>query len=169
MTLLATNRVLHRGKRSDWAIWVVANVASWYVYYYLALLTVAEATVLLVVAWRRGQGKLWALSEVAIVAGFLPWLVILTRWLGPTKLALPPDTAVHLTPLGYLRENWQDLTTGFTAPPGGPLLLAAWAIVAVAGGLILTRRRPVVGMLLLASIMLLTIFQLWLFRDTQPE
>ena len=40
---LPYSRVLRRGKWGDWAIWVVANVASWYVYYYLALLTVAEA------------------------------------------------------------------------------------------------------------------------------
>src|SRR5262249_38259236 len=130
------------------------NAASWYVYYYLALLTLAEALVLLVAAARRGQLGLWAAAQLAVVLAYAPWLAIIARRFSPGQFALPPDTAVHPTPLGYLLVNWQNFTVGFTTPPGSTPLLIMWGIVTVAGGIVLARHRPALLALLLGAMAL---------------
>lgn len=152
LSMIFTTRLLATGKRHDWLLWIVVNAAGLYTYYYLGLLTAAEALALLWPAIRRRQVLPWIASQMATIALFLPWAVLMIRRLGGSALALPAETAVHLTPATYLLENWQAFTVGFSRPPGARWLLVVFAVVALAGAIVLLRRSPWLFALLVLSV-----------------
>lgn len=154
ISLILTTRLLAAGRQRDWILWVVINAAGLYVYYYLGLLTAAEALVLLGFALQRHQLRRWILAQVVTLALYLPWASEMLRLRSGSALALPPATTVHLTPASFLAEIWQDFTVGFTAPPHAQLLLAAFGIAALAGAIALGRRNPALLALLLLSIII---------------
>ncbi len=140
LSLLVTSSLLAGGRRSTWLAWVTINAVGLYTYYYLGLLTAAEALILLWAAARRRQVVRWALAQMATLALFVPWTVLMLRRLGGSALALPAETAVHLTPTSYLLENWQDFTLGFSSPPGARWLLVLFALATLAGAVAVARR-----------------------------
>ena len=152
ISLIATTRLFRSGKPVDWIVWILIGAAGLYTYYYLGLLTAAEALVLLWVAARRSQVRWWFLAQVATVALYLPWALLMVRRLGGTALALPAATAVHLTPTTFLLENWQDFTLGFTLPPGATAVMAALAIAILVGTVTLIRRDPALAALLVLGV-----------------
>ncbi|HVC33742.1 MAG TPA: glycosyltransferase family 39 protein, partial [Chloroflexota bacterium] len=154
LSLIATVRLLGTGQRRDWLLWTLVNVVGLYVYYYLGLLTAAEALALLGSVVERRQLGRWILAQAAILVLYLPWAALLLGRLGGSSLALPVATAVHLTPAAYLTENWQDFTVGFTVPPGGQALLVIFAVATLAGAIVLGRRSPTLLALLLLSALL---------------
>jgi mannosyltransferase len=153
LSLLLTVQLLATEKKGPWRAWVAINVIGLYTYYYLGLLTAAEALILLWVAVRRRDVVRWALAQIVTLALFLPWAILMLRRLGSSALALPAETAVHLTPTSYLLENWQDFTVGFSSPPGARWLLLLFALATLGGAVALTRRDyRVVALLALATV-----------------
>jgi mannosyltransferase len=142
ISLFVTTRLLEVGKRRDWILWIVVNAVCLYTYYYLGLLTAAEALALLGPAVKRHQFVPWSLAQILTLVLYLPWAALMLRRLGGSALALPAATAVHLTPATYLLENWQDFTVGFTSPPGAQWLLVLIAVATLAGAFVLGRQSP---------------------------
>ena len=159
LSLIATIRLArNRGWRA-WVPWVLVNLASWYVYYYLALLTVAESLSLLLVVLgliavkrQRITSAAWFGANLALAVGYLPWLAIVGRRAMGSSLALPPETETHLSPYGFLLEIARGFTLGFTSPPSGDLLLVVWLVLASAGVLLVYRRNGFVAGVLILSI-----------------
>ena len=148
--LLATQRVLRDNSRASWALWALANAVGWYCYYYLALLTLAEAVVVLLAApqsWRR-----WLGASAGLALSYVPWALIVQSRIRGSALALPPETEVHLTAARFLAETGQAFTVGFSTPPGTTLLLALWGILAAIGLGWLARRQPFGALLLVLSV-----------------
>ncbi|HLG51146.1 MAG TPA: glycosyltransferase family 39 protein [Chloroflexota bacterium] len=142
LSLLATIAVIERPGRRAWLAWVAANAIGLYLYYYLGLLAAAEALLLLGLSLRRGALTSWLGAQSALILLYIPWGLIARAHLPSAALALPPETAVHLTLLTYLRDNWQDFTLGFSAPPGQMILLTLWTLGVVVGILRLARSHP---------------------------
>ncbi len=151
ISLIATARLLHAEGRGAWIVWIMVTAAGLYSYYYLGLLTAAEALVLLGDAVRGARIRRWILAQVAALLLYAPWAALMVGRLGGGALALPASTAVHLTPITYLLENWQDFTVGFTMPPAAPFLMIAFAVAALVGAVEVGRRRPSFCALLLLS------------------
>lgn len=140
-------------RQGDWALWVVASLAGLYTYYYLGLLTAAEALILLASALSRRQVRRWLLAQIATVILYLPWAAVMARRLSGASLALPPATAVHLTPFVYVTEIWQAFAVGFTEPPHASLLMVGIAFAVLSGAVTLLREeRRLLGLLLLAVV-----------------
>ncbi|MBX6772828.1 MAG: glycosyltransferase family 39 protein [Chloroflexi bacterium] len=153
LSLLATIAVIERPGRWAWPAWVAANAVGLYLYYYLGLLAAAEVLLLLGLSFRRGTLTSWLGAQSALILLYIPWGLIARVHLPSAALALPPETAVHLTPFTYLRDNWQDFTLGFSAPPGQMILLALWTLGVAVGILRLARSHPIqLALFLLAVI-----------------
>ncbi|MGH2458568.1 MAG: hypothetical protein ACRDIY_06835, partial [Chloroflexota bacterium] len=151
ISLLATLRLLRFDRRPDWVVWVLVSAIGLYTYYYLGLLTAAEAIALLWAAARRARLGWWVAAQVVTLALYAPWALLMATRLGGSALALPAATAVHLTPTTFLQENWQDFTVGFTMPPGATVVMALFAIAILLGAITLIRRSPVLVALLVLS------------------
>jgi hypothetical protein len=158
LSLIATIWVTRDARRRVWVAWILVNLFGLYVYYYLALLTVAESLCLLLAAAgmlsrvkSRPRWSTWIRANLALVLGYTPWFAVLARRALGTSLALPPEAATHPSPSAFLLDLGRSLTLGFGLPPGGYLLLIFWAIVTVGGVLIVARRNPAAAVLLLLS------------------
>lgn len=149
VTLIISARIVEKDNSRDWALWILVNAVSMYVYYYLGMLTAAEALVLLAVSWHRRSLGRWFFAQILTLALYVPWFYLMAEHLNSGTLALPPATVVHLTPLTYLQENWNDFTIGYTAPPAAKLALVAFGVAVLAGIVTLGRRRPLLLALLL--------------------
>jgi mannosyltransferase len=160
-SILATVGVIRSGTWRRWLVWIAMNLAGLYVFYYLGLLALAESVVLLVLSVAAASRariwtwlRRWGISQLVVVLGFAPWLLIVARRLGGTSLALPTETEVHLTPWRFALESWTAYTIGFTLPPGGDALLVLWALLVIAGAVLLARASPIAACLSVVVLLL---------------
>ena len=161
ISLIVTIWVLRDGRRRFWLVWVLVNLVGLYVYYYLALLTVAESFCFLLAATgalgrvgSRPRWSTWILANITVGIGYVPWFAVLARRAVGTSLALPPEVATRPSPETFLLDLGRSFTLGFTEPPGGTLLVALWWLIIVTGVLVVARRNPAATILLVFTVVI---------------
>ncbi len=151
LSLYVSTSLLKNPTPRQWVYWVLTNALGVYVYYYLGLLSLSEATVLLIIALQRQRRRAWLLAQLGLVATYLPWLAIMHNRLDQSLLSLPISTTVHLTPSEYAFENLQSFTVGFSLPPDGQYLMILFLALSLFGTVCLGRRQPLLLVLLILS------------------
>jgi len=161
VSLIVTIWVLRDGRRWFWIVWTLVNLVGLYVYYYLALLTVAESIYLLLAVTGilrgvryRPRWSIWLVANIALTLGYCPWFAVVARQALGTSLALPPEAATYPSPAAFLLDIWRSFTLGFIEPPGGTPLLAFWAIVTVAGAVVVASRNSSAPILIVLSVVI---------------
>jgi hypothetical protein len=132
--------------RRWWIAYTVSSVAGMYALYYFAFLLIAVNAWYVVQSLRRSGARAlapWALSNLAVVILYAPWLPV--AWRQATQPPVPPwRDAPRL--FGALAETVQALALGQSAPAWSWPVAALGAILAGVGVRVIARRSSSVAL-----------------------
>jgi mannosyltransferase len=148
-----------------WASYALATLFTLHTHYYAVFAVAAQGAYVLL--YRRRALRAWVLAQLAVAAGFLPWLYLHYRLLSGQAVDQVQDLTI--ANLGaILRQGTLAFTVGATFPGQYAWLGWIYALLVLAALVVLLARRPtrapgaLLGLWLLLPPILVWIFDVWL-------
>ncbi len=153
------------GQWQGWALYASATLLAVHTHYYAVFAVAAQGAYMLLC--RRKALRAWVLAQLAVAAGFLPWLYRHYRLLSGQAVDQVQD--VTIANLGaILRQGALAFTVGGTFPAQYAWLGWLYILLVLAALALLLARRPtrsvgaLLGLWLLLPPVLVWIFDVWL-------
>ena len=165
LSFYALLRALERGGWRAWALYALATLLAVHTHYYAVFAVAAQGAYILLC--RRRALRAWVLAQLAVAAGFLPWLYLHYRLLSGQAVDQVQD--LSLGNLGaILRQGALAFTVGATFPAQYAWLGWLYVLLVLAALALLLARRPtrltgaLLGLWLLLPPLLVWVFDVWL-------
>jgi len=177
VTLLAAASVywslrLFRRPRAvrNWLAYFLFTLGALYTHYYAFFVLAAENLVLLpVLLYQRRRAALgrWLLSQAALVAAYVPWIVVQSGFLSGKASARFEEWELA-TALRIVGDTLRAFGAGLALPDPAAWIVSGLFLLAVGSGLVAAFRSRRVGPWLVAAYLLLPLFLAWLVNPVMP-
>jgi len=166
-----TLRVCQRpAARRDWLAYFLFTLAAAYTHYYAFFVILAENLILVpTLLYQRRQSALgrWLLSQGALLAAYLPWIVVQSGFLSG-KASARFDEWDLATALRIVGDTARTFSAGLAVPTIAAWGVAALFAIALVAGLVAVFRSRRAEPLLVALYLLLPLFLAWVINPIMP-